>query len=127
MAAVTVNVDWDVLDPGVMVAGDREQVMPAGWEQDKEIGPLNPPAALAPTVRVAAWPGATVALCAERVSEKSALVTVDAGTSVANKPVVCELPPAVKYRVFGSPVPPAPKTMSHKPGLTITLFPESVN
>ena len=85
-----------VLEPGVMVAGDKEQVTPFGFEHDKEIGPLNPPTALARTVSVADWPGPMVALCDESASAKSAVVAADAGTSVANNPVVCELPPAVK-------------------------------
>jgi hypothetical protein len=95
-AALNVKLDFAVLDPGVMVAGEREHVMPEGCVQNSEIGLLNPPTALALTVSMVDWPGVTVALCAERASEKSALVTVAAGTSVANKPLVCELPPAVK-------------------------------
>jgi hypothetical protein len=96
-AAETVKVDVVALDPGVIVAGDKAHVNPAGtFEHDSEIGLLNPPTALAPTVSVVDWPGIRVALCAESVSEKSAVVTAAAGTRVANNPEVWLLPPAVK-------------------------------
>lgn len=50
-AAETVKVDVAVLDPGVIVAGNKEHVTPAGTcEHDSEIGLSNPPTALAPTV-----------------------------------------------------------------------------
>jgi hypothetical protein len=96
-AAEIVKVDVAALDPGAIVAGDEEHVTPAGTcEHDSEIGLLSPPTALAPTVIVVDWPGVRVALCAESVSEKSAVVTAAAGTRIANKPEVWLLPPAVK-------------------------------
>src|SRR5260370_22986644 len=122
-AAVRVKLEGETLAPGVIVVGEKVQVTPAGaFVQLNEIVPLNPPLALALIEILVDSPGATVAACVERASVKPAVVTADPGTSVANKPLVCVLPPAVKYRVFGSPVPPSPNTMSHKPGFPIDLF-----
>ena len=45
-----VSVDDEALDPGVMVDGDNEHVTPEGLVQVSEIGLLNPPTTLAPTV-----------------------------------------------------------------------------
>lgn len=99
-----VNVEDGVLDPGEIVEGLREQVKPAGAAQESAIAPLNPPTALALTVRLAEPPGGTVALCAERLREKSGLLTAAAGTRLANTLVVVPpvgklgwlLPPAVR-------------------------------
>lgn len=90
-----VSVDG-VVDPGEMVEGLKAQVMPDTEEQDSVIWLLNPPTALALMESVAEPPGATVADCADKLREKSALVTADAGTSVANRPLVWFAPPAVK-------------------------------
>jgi hypothetical protein len=88
------KVEVDALDPGEIVDGFRAQVKPAGAEQESEICPLNPPTALALTVTLAEPPGATVALGADRLKEKSGLPTAAAGTRLANTLVA--LPPAGK-------------------------------
>lgn len=92
--AETVKVEDDALDPGEIVEGLKAQVRPAAAEQLSEIWPLNPPTALAMTVRLAEPPGATVALWAERFREKFGAPTAAAGTRLANTLVV--LPPAGK-------------------------------
>ena len=102
VAAEMVKVEDDMLDPGEMVVGLKPHVSPAGAEQESEIWPLNPPTALALTMRLAEPPDATVALWAERLREKSGLPTAAAGTTLANTLVV--LPPAGK---FGWLPPPA--------------------
>ena len=91
-----------MLDPGEIVVGLKEHVNPEGAEQESEICPLNPPTALEPTITLAALPRATVALCAERLREKSGFPAPDAGMTLANTLVV--LPPAGK---FGWLPPPA--------------------
>jgi len=91
-----VRVDDEVLDPGVMVEGDNEHVTPEGLVHVSEIGLLKPPTVLAPTVILVDCPADKVALCAETDSEKSALELVEAAVSVANRPCVWSLPPAVK-------------------------------
>src|SRR5271166_786646 len=121
-----VSVDDAALDPGEIVLGAKVQVRPEAGAQESEICPLKPPTAADPIFTVPLPPAVTVTLWAERLREKSAPVTEVAGTRDANKPLVWFAPPAVKYRVFGSPVPPAPKTMSHKPGFVITWLAESV-
>src|SRR5579872_53144 len=93
-AAVTVKVDDAALDPGEIVVGLNAQVTPAGAVQVSEISPLNPPTALALTIKVAEPPAATVALWAERFSEKLGLPAAVAGTRLANTAVV--LPPEGK-------------------------------
>jgi hypothetical protein len=94
---VRLKVEAEALDPGVIVAGEKEQVTPAGGlAQVNEITPLNPPVSLALIEIMADCPGDTVALCGERDSAKSAVVVAVAGTSVANKPLVSVGPPAVK-------------------------------
>jgi hypothetical protein len=96
-AAIMVRLEVETLDPGVIVAGEKLQVTPdGGFVQLNEITPLNPPVALALIDTVVDCPGATVALCAEKANAKSAPVAADAGSNVANKPLVCVLPPAVK-------------------------------
>ena len=96
-AAVRVRLEVETLAPGVIVVGENMQVTPAGgFVQLNEIVPLNPPLALALIEILVDCPGATFAVCVERASVKSADVTADPGTSVANRPVVCVLPPAVK-------------------------------
>jgi hypothetical protein len=84
-------VEDEALDPGEIVERLREQVKPAGAEQPSEILLLNPPTALALIVRVVEPPAMTVALGAERFSEKSRPATTAAGTTLANTAVV--LPP----------------------------------
>src|SRR5579864_2917808 len=78
----------------------------------------------------------TVALGAERFNEKSEPATAAAGTRLANTDVVLPPegklgwlePPAVRYRVPGSPeAPPPPNAISHKPGFTSTLLEESLS
>src|SRR3984957_16730317 len=78
----------------------------------------------------------TVALEADRFNEKPGPLTATAGTRLANTAVVLPPvgklgwlePPAVRYRVPGSPeVPPPPNTISHKPGFTSTLLKESLS
>ena len=91
-----VRVDEEVLDPGVIVDGDNVHVTPEGLVQVSEIGLPNPPTALAPTVIWVDCPPDKVALWAETVSEKFALLLAAAGVSVANNPCVWSLPPAVK-------------------------------
>src|SRR3984893_19261581 len=131
-----VKVEDDALDPGEIVAGLKTQVTPAGAAQESVIWPLNPPTALAPIIRFAEPPGMTVTLGAERLKEKPGLPTAAAGTRLANTLVVLPPagklgwlpPPAVRYRVPGSPEePPPPNTISHKPGFTSALFEESVS
>lgn len=100
--AEMVRVDAAVLDPGEMADGLKVQLKPAGAEQEREICPLNPPAALALTIRFAEPPCATVRLWEERFSEKFGLPTAAAGTRLAKTLVV--LPPAGK---FGWLPPPA--------------------
>ena len=90
--AETVKVDV-VLDPGVIVEGLKAQVRPAVDEQLKEIRLLNPPTALALTVRMAELPAVTDRLEDERFREKFWPLTAVAGTRLANTGVV---PPAVK-------------------------------
>ena len=90
------RVDDEVLDPGVIVEGDNEHVSPEGLVHVSEIGLLNPPTTLAPTVILVDCPADKVALWGETDSEKSALELVAAGVSVANNPCVWSLPPAVK-------------------------------
>jgi len=97
-----VKVEDEELDPGEIVEGLREQVKPAGAEQERAIWPLNPPTALAPIIRLADPPGATVRLWAERLREKSGLPTAAAGRMLANTPVA--LPPGGK---LGWLLPPA--------------------
>ena len=92
-----VNVELEALDPGVMVIGENAQVTPAGgFVQLNAMALLNPPVALALTERVVDCPCVTVAVCVENDSAKSDPLAADAGTSVANKPLVCVAPPAVK-------------------------------
>jgi hypothetical protein len=80
-----------------MVIGENAQVTPAGgFVQLNAMALLNPPVALALTERVVDCPCVTVALCAENDSAKSDPLAADAGTNVANKPLVCVAPPAVK-------------------------------
>jgi hypothetical protein len=92
LLAETVKVDV-VLDPGVMIEGLKAQVRPAAAEQLNETVLLNPPTALALTVRMPELPGMTDRLEDERFREKFWLVTAFAGTRLANTGVV---PPAVK-------------------------------
>jgi hypothetical protein len=114
----------DVVPPGVIVEGLKAQVRPAVAEQLNEIGLLNPPTALAPTVRTTELPGVTDRLEEERFREKFWLVTAAAGIRLANTVFV---PPAVKYRVPGSPEePPPPNTISHKLGFTSAVPEELV-
>ena len=91
---MTVRVDDDALDPGEMVVGLKAQVRPAGAVQESEIWLLNPPTALALTIKLAEPPAATLALLAERFKEKFGLPTAVAGTRLAKTLVV--LPPAGK-------------------------------
>src|SRR5271154_65072 len=130
-----VKVEDVALDPGEMVEGLKAQLRPAGAVQESVISPVNPPTALALIMRSAIPPIATVAFWAERLRVKLAPVAV-AGTRLAKTEVALPpvgklgwaLPPAVRYRVFGSPeAPPPPNTMSHKPGFTNALFEESVS
>ena len=97
-----VKVEDDVLEPGEIVAGLKAQLRPAGAEQESEIRPLNPPTALALIMRLVEPPCATVAVFAERFSEKFGLPTAAAGTRLAKIPVV--LPPTGK---LGWLLPPA--------------------
>ena len=88
-AAETVNVDVEVLDPGVMEVGENVQFRPAGKpEHDKLMELLNPPTALELTESEVEPPIEIVALCADSAKEKSAFVAADAGTNVAKSPVV---------------------------------------
>lgn len=122
-AAETVSFDDAALDPGVIEVGLNEQVTPAGGlVQESDMVLLKPPTALELIVKLADCPGETVALWADNAKEKSALVAMAAGRRVAKRPLVWLAPPAVKYKVLGSPVPPAPKTMSHSPALAMTLL-----
>src|SRR5437660_7497785 len=124
----------EALDPGEIVEGLREQVKPVGAEQASAIRLLNPPTALALIIRVVEPPAITVALEAERFSEKFGPLTAAAGTRLANTAVVLPPegklgwlePPAVRYRVPGSPAgPPPPNAISHRPGFNSTLLEES--
>src|SRR5579863_714861 len=133
-AADTVKVA-PAFDPALIVEGLNAQVSPALVEQLSETGLLNPPTPAALTVTVAEPPWARVTLGLERLSEKFALVTAAAGTTLANTLVVLPPagkfgwvpPPAVRKRVPGLPSgPPAPKTISHKPGFTSGVFAEFV-
>ena len=72
----------------------KAQVKPAAVEQLSEICPLNPPTDAALIIRLAAPPGATVALGADRFSEKSGVPTAAAAITLAKTLVV--LPPAGK-------------------------------
>ena len=132
--AETVRVELAV-DPALMVEGLNAQVRPALAAQLREIGLLNPPTAAALTVTFAEPPEARVTLGLERLSEKFALVTAAAGTTLANTLVVLPPagkfgwlpPPAVRKRVPELPdAPPPPNTMSHKPGFTSGVFAELV-
>jgi hypothetical protein len=76
-----------------MVVGLKAQLRPAGAVQESVISPVNPPTALALTMRSAELPIATVAFWAERLKVKLAPVAV-AGTRLAKTAV--ELPPAGK-------------------------------
>src|SRR5882724_2942353 len=110
--------------PAVIVVGLNEQVMPAGATQLRLIGLLNPPTAAAPTMMLAEPPRVTVALWAEKFSVNpgpgaAAAVVMLAKALVALPPGGklgwLAVPPAVRKSVRGSPVPPAPKTRSHRP------------
>src|SRR5579863_580344 len=120
-----VRVELAADDPGEIVLGEKVQVSPVAGAHDRLIWPLKPPTAADPTVSFPEPPALTVMLCEARLREKSAPVAAAAGTSVANNPLVWLAPPAVKYNVLGSPVPPAPNTMSQSPGFVITFFAES--
>src|SRR5437868_11392303 len=93
-AAEMVKVEDDALDPGEIVVGLKTQDRPAGAVQESAIGPLNPPTTLAPIIRLADPPGATVTLWAERLREKPGPATAAAGTRLAKTLVV--LPPLGK-------------------------------
>jgi hypothetical protein len=68
------------------------------------------------------FPADTVKLEAEVVREKFPVAVPGAETEIVpNSPSFSPLIPALKYRVFGSPAPFWPNTMSHKPGLEITF------
>ena len=84
----TLTVIVDPIPPGMMVGVENEHVTPAGALQESEIVLLNPPTPLASTMMLTELPRATVALCADRASEKSPVVTVWAGTTAANSPCV---------------------------------------
>jgi len=90
------------LDPGVIVAGFSAQVRPETGEQLSDIGLLNPPTPAALTMRLVETPGVTDRLWAERLKEKSWLLTAAEGTRLANELVV--LPPTGK---LGWLLPPA--------------------
>src|SRR3984885_9781038 len=85
-------------------------------------------------MRVVELPAMTVALEAERLSEKFGPLTAAAGARLANTAVVLPPvgklgwlePPAVRYRVPGSPEgTPPPNAISHRPGFNSTLLEES--
>jgi len=101
--AEMVKVEDDSLDPGEIVVGLKAQVRPAGAAQESVIWPVNPPAALALTMRSAEPPCATVAFWAERVKEKFA-PTAAAGARLAKTAV--ELPP-VAGKLGWPALPPA--------------------
>lgn len=84
------------LDPGLIVAGEKEQVTPVGATQLKAMAPLNPPLPVALTESVVDCPIAKLKLCDARINEKSPVVTALAGISVANKPLLSVGPPVVK-------------------------------
>lgn len=92
----TVRFELAAIPPGVIVFGANEHVTPVGRPlHDKPIGLLKPPEALALIVTAVDPPRVTVAEGAESVREKS-VPAVAAGTRLANSPLVCEGPPAVK-------------------------------
>ena len=99
--AEMVKVEDDVLDPGEIRVGLRAQVRPLGAAQESEIWPLNPPTALALSVTLAEPPGATVALCADKLREKLGVPTAATGTTLAKTLVL--LPPAGKLGWFPPP------------------------
>jgi hypothetical protein len=115
-----VSCEVAVVPPGVIVAGLKAHVTPVGCPvQERLIAVLNPPEAVDEMFKFVEPPRATVAEGTDSCREKS--FPADAvGTSLANNPCVWVAPPAVKYIVFGSPVPPAPNTMSHNPAFVIT-------
>ena len=91
-AVETVKVD-EALAPGEIVVGLKAQVRPAGAEQLREICPLNPPTDAALILRLAEPPCVTVALCAERLSEKSGAPTAAAiAPSLASVSASCTTP-----------------------------------
>ena len=92
----SINVELAMLDPGVIVVGEKEQVTPAGAVQLSEIAPLNPPLPLALTDISVDCPWARLRLCDETINVKSPVVTALAGIIVANKPLLRVGPPAVK-------------------------------
>src|SRR5580704_1599889 len=102
--AEMIRVEDDSLDPGEIVAGLKAQLRPAGAAQESVISPVNPPTALALTMRSAELPIATVAFWAERLKVKLAPVAAAgarlAKTAVALPPLAGKLgwpalPPAV--------------------------------
>ena len=84
------------LDPGVIVVGEKEQVIPFGAVQLNVIAPLNPPLPVALTERVVDCPIARLRVCVGTINEKSPVVAALAGISDANKPLLRVGPPAVK-------------------------------
>ena len=92
----TVRFELAAVPPGVIVFGANAHVTPVGRPlHDKLIGLLKPPEALALIVTAVDPPRVTVAEGAESVREKS-VPAAAAGTRLANSPLVCEGPPAVK-------------------------------
>src|SRR5271156_2379302 len=107
---------------GLTELGENAQVVSDGNPlQESVVAAANPSRLPSVTVMVVDCPGVTVALAGEVAIEKSA----DAGggvafaVNVANRPCISSVSPDVKYRVFGSPVPPAPNTISHSDKFTM--------
>src|SRR5215469_8170204 len=86
----------DAVPPGVIVFGANPHVTPVGSPvHDRLIALLKPPEPPALIVSAVDPPRVTDAEGAESVREKS-VPAAAAGTKLANSPLVCEGPPAVK-------------------------------
>lgn len=73
--------------PGVMVAGESEQLIPVGAVHESVIAPLKPPVPVELTVTEAEPPAASDTVCVDRESEKFAPPAWFA-TMAANSPDV---------------------------------------
>src|ERR1700726_637438 len=107
---------------GVTGLGEKEQEASAGSpEQENVVAALNPLRLLTVTVSWADWPTLTVAVLGEAAMLKSPVAGggVVFAVSVAKRPCCSFARPAVKNRVLGSPVPPAPNTRSQSEPFTI--------
>src|SRR5579862_2198565 len=104
-----------VLPEGVTDEGLNVQLMPDGPVQLKVTAPVNPLTGATLSMRVVDPPTETVALWVDAENVKSGVVPPPPVlTSIVPKsPCVSPARPAVKYKVSGLPVPPAPNTRAH--------------